>query len=113
MTNYSRGRAFEWEIRDQLREDGYQCYRCAGSRSSVDVLALKPGQIVYVQAKRDGRISPADRAILYAAATDVGAIPIVAARPPRKPIEYRRLVGTGPRDFEPWTPDLIADRKAG
>ncbi|MCX4095340.1 hypothetical protein [Nocardia sp. alder85J] len=109
MTQYQRGRAFEWQLRDALRADGYQVYRCAGSRSPVDLLALKPNQIVYVQAKRDGRISPADRATLLDAAVEIGALAIVAAREPRRPIRYRRLTGAGPKDWTEWHPDEVVD----
>jgi len=108
MTNYTRGRALEYEIRDRLREDGYQTFRTAGSRGVADIIAIKPGQILYVQAKRDGRISPAERTALFRAAADVGALPLVAARQPRKPIEWRALTGTRARDWEPWSPDAIA-----
>lgn len=107
MTNYTRGRALEYEIRDRLREDGYQAFRTAGSRGVADIVAIKPGQIVYCQAKKGGRISPAERTALFRAAADVGALPIVAARQPRQPIEWRRLTGTGPKEWQPWTPDQL------
>ncbi|MEV4127481.1 hypothetical protein [Nocardia sp. NPDC049707] len=108
MTQYRRGRDLEYAVRDHLQAEGYETFRSAGSRSPIDVIGFKPRHTVFVQCKLDGRCPPSERAELLRVAALAGAVPIVAARPPRKPIEYRRLVGSGPRDFEPWTPDLIA-----
>ena len=119
MTQYSQGRSFEYKIRDALRDDGYEVIRSAGSRSAVDLVAFKrwayvgPGwlhhHMLFVQCKRrDGNIGPDDRAELLRLANMAGTLPIVAHQPvPRKPIRYRRLTGTGPKDWQPWTPDEV------
>lgn len=40
MTNYTRGRAKEYECIDTLKLQGYQTHRTAGSHSEVDVFAF-------------------------------------------------------------------------
>lgn len=113
MTAYRRGADFERAVCTALRAEGYTVVRSAGSRSIVDVVALRPGVVVLIQAKRDGRCSPGERAELLRAAACIEAVPVVAYRLPRKGILYRRLTGTGPRDFEPWTADRTADGDSG
>lgn len=110
--HYQRGVRLEHAVRTALRADGFEVIRSAGSKSKVDLVAVKTGALVFVQCKLDGRCSPAERAELYRLAGLVGAVPVVAAKPPRTPISYRRLTGIGPRDHEPWIPDELADHAA-
>jgi Holliday junction resolvase len=107
VTNYTRGRALEHEVRAALRTDGFEVIRSAGSKSKVDLVAFKVGMVALIQCKRDGKCPPAERAELVRLAALIGAVPLVASRPPRKPIAYRRLTGIGPRDHEPWSSDEI------
>lgn len=109
MSNYSDGRRFEYKVRDALAADGYFLIRAAGSKGLIDLVAFKPGQMLFVQAKRrDGNIGPGSRGALMDLAAMVNAIPLVAHQPlPRRPIQYRRLTGTGPKDWQPWTPDEV------
>ena len=104
MTRYEGGRAFEYEVRRALEADGYWCIRAAGSKGKVDIVAVKDGQVLMVQVKRDGRCPPAERAEVarIAALLPGVGIPLIAARPG---VTYRRITGPGPRDWEPWTPD--------
>lgn len=108
-TQYQRGQRFAWKVRDQLRDDGYQVFVTAGSKTPADLIALKYGETLLVQAKRtSGTIPPAERVKLVDLAALVGAIPIVAHRPiPQKPIRYRRLTGWTAKEWEPWTPDQV------
>jgi Holliday junction resolvase len=110
MTHYRNGRDFEYKVRDELARDGYEMFRSAGSKTKIDLIAVKPGQLLFVQCKRtDPQISPDDRSRMLALAAMVGALPIVASKPiPRRPIQYRRLTGPGPKDWQPWTPDEVA-----
>lgn len=129
MSHYDNGRQFEYKVRNALASDGYETIRAAGSKGKVDLVAFKQipigpdvirmtvwdtathfRHLLFVQAKRrDGNIGPADRAELLRLARIAGALPIVAHQPvPRKPIQYRRLTGTGPKDWQPWTPDEVA-----
>lgn len=109
MTNYDAGRRFEWEVRDQLEADGYWVTRSAGSKTKVDLVAIKPGQVLLVQCKRDGKISPAERSevVRVAALLPTVGVPIVAQRLTRPArVGYARLTGTGPKDRTDWCPDL-------
>lgn len=107
MNNYHRGRRLEWEIQADLEGAGYETIRAASSKGIADVAAFKPGQTVFVQAKTNGRIPPAERvALLRLAAMVPGALAIVASRPK---VTYRRLTGPGPRDWVAWVPDEIGE----
>ena len=111
MTNYRNGRDFEWAVRDALIDDGYWVTRSAGSKTKVDLVAVKPGEVLFVQAKRDGKISPAERtALLELAAMLPGvAAPILAYRTGRPAhVVYALLLGPGPKDRCPWIPDEVA-----
>jgi Holliday junction resolvase len=108
MTNYPSGRAFEFEVRDRLRENGFQAFRTADPRMAADLIAIQPGRILYCRARRDGRTTPTERRALFRAAADVGALPVVARRYTRRPIQYRMLTDVGPLDWQPWTPDRTA-----
>jgi Holliday junction resolvase len=107
VTYYDRGRAFEHTVRDALRDDGYDVIRSAGSKTKVDLAAFKPGQALFIQCKRDGRTSPAERVELLRVAAHIGAVPLVAwKRVGAGAVLYWRLTGPGPRDRETWTSDV-------
>lgn len=107
MTNYARGRRLEWDAQHDLEDNGYDTIRAASSKGIADVVGFKPGQVVFVQAKTDGRISPADRVqLLRLAAMVPGAVAIVAARPRTT---YRLLTGPGPKDWIAWSPDITEE----
>lgn len=83
MTNYTRGRAFEYAIKHDLDSRGFWTLRSAGSHGIVDLVAVSldgEGTLLFVQAKRDGRISPADRKILCNIAALASAHPILASK---------------------------------
>lgn len=107
MSHYRNGREFEWKVRDDLVDNGYDVIRSAGSKTKVDLSAFKPGQAVFVQCKRDGRISPAERVELLRMASHIGAIPVVAWKKPRNTtIHYWQLTGPGPAERIEWTTDI-------
>ena len=109
MTNYDRGRRFEWAVRDHLTAEGYDVIRSAGSKSKVDLVALKPGQTLLVQCKRNGKCPPGERvALLRLASYSTTSVPIVAElkdRPAR--ISLRRLTGPRHAEWEPFTTDEV------
>lgn len=80
MSNYDRGRRFEYAVRDHLRTNGYDVIRSAGSKTKVDLVAIKTGQVLLVQCKLDGKISPTERTELVRIASAAGGWPIVASR---------------------------------
>lgn len=51
MTIYSRGRAFEYRVRDFLKRNGWFVIRSAGSKTPVDLAAFKSNRTVFLQCK--------------------------------------------------------------
>lgn len=111
MTHYHDGRAFEYIVKKALIADGYDLVlRTAGSKTKVDLAAFKPGQAVFIQCKRDGRTTPAERTELLRVAAHIGAIPVIAWKRPRvAAVLYWRLTGPGPQDREIWSPDTVLE----
>lgn len=101
--NYANGAQLERDAKDNLEADGYWCVRAAGSKGVVDVLAMKPGQMLMVQAKKNGVCPPAERAALLELAATFEALPLVAWRD--RGVKYRRLTGPGPKEWVPWQAD--------
>ena len=107
MSHYRSGAEFERAVRIALIEDGYDVIRSAGSKTKVDLAAFKPGQAVFVQCKRDGRIGPAERTELLRIASHIDAIPVVAWKQVgRSAIHYWQLTGPGPAERIEWTTDI-------
>lgn len=53
MTNYTRGRVAEWEMRRILENSGWRCVRAAGSKGPIDLVAFnKRGLVRMIQCKR-------------------------------------------------------------
>jgi Holliday junction resolvase len=110
VTNYTQGRALEYQVIADLESDGYRCTRAAGSKGAADIVALKPGEVVLVQVKRDNpQIKPRERAALWELAQYVKGVPVVAYKASRQPIIYRELIGAGPTDWKPWTADRVGE----
>jgi Holliday junction resolvase len=109
MTNYDNGRRFEWAVRDHLIADGYDVFRSAGSKTKVDMTAVKTGQLLFVQCKRDGKISPAERAKLLQLATLIDcAVPVLAWKEFGKAqVLLAVLTGPGPKDRRPFHTDQV------
>lgn len=60
MTEYERGAYLERRVRAHLQHDGYLVVRSAGSKSPLDLLAVKVGETLLIQVKRGGRLPVAD-----------------------------------------------------
>lgn len=54
--HYRNGRAFEHRVRADLEANGYRCFRTAGSKTKVDLIAVKHGQVLLIQCKRSGAL---------------------------------------------------------
>jgi Holliday junction resolvase len=106
VTPYQRGYRFERQIVADLKRHGYWVVSSRGSKGKVDVLGIKQGEILLVQAKLNGQCPPVERSALLLLARQTGGRPIVANKPPRG-VTYRELTGPGPRDHQPWTPDTL------
>lgn len=104
MSHYSRGRALEHDARAYLRDQGYDVFRTAGSKTAVDLIAIKAGSVLLVQAKTSGILPPAERAeLMRLTAILPGSEALLVTRPRTT---FHRLTGTGPKDREPWTGDI-------
>lgn len=92
MTNqYGAGRAREYKVRDLLIAEGYDVVRSAGSKGAIDLVAIKAGQILFVQVKTTTPPGPASWNKLYDLASHVGAVPVLATCAPRMPIRLEVL----------------------
>lgn len=45
--HYLRGRAFEYQIKKLLQDNGFTVTRAAGSHSPFDLIAVKPGKEIW------------------------------------------------------------------
>lgn len=54
MSNYSKGRAFEYRAQKLLEAAGYQTTRAAGSKGVVDVVAYGCGPVRLISIKSNG-----------------------------------------------------------
>jgi len=52
VTNYERGRRFEYYIMQKLRKAGFYVIRSAGSHSLADLVALGSNSVILVQCKK-------------------------------------------------------------
>lgn len=93
QTLYRYGRQFEYRVRDQLREFGFFCLRSPRSLSPLDLVAIKPGAVLFVQCKRNGELGVNGWNALLDLSRSVGAIPLLAeVAPARGHILYWRLL---------------------
>ena len=95
-TKYRLGRRVEYWFRDKLQADGYFVMRSPGSKSPVDLVAIKPGQVLFVQCKRGGSLPPKEWNAIYDLAVSSGAVPVMAENP--FPREHRMWRLTGRKD---------------
>ena len=51
MNHYRRGADFERAVRAHLQDNGYECIRSAGSKTKVDLIAIKTGELLLIQCK--------------------------------------------------------------
>jgi Holliday junction resolvase len=102
MTQYSRGADFERKVKADLQANGYFVVRAAGSHGPVDLTAQAPGPIVvWVQCKRDGKMSLVDRRALVQLSYAFHATPILAFKDDDGDIKYSELDGDGYLDWHP------------
>lgn len=95
-TNYSRGRAFEYRVRDLMKERGaLLVVRAAGSHTPADLVAIFPWEVALIQCKRDGKLPKGEQESLVAIARAAPAQNIVCyhakAGPNGRGIDLQRL----------------------
>ena len=109
MSNYDHGATLERSVKSCLQANGYFAVKSGGSKGPVDVVAIKRGEILLVQCKTDGYLSPLERVELRKLALDLGAVPLSAGwhkngRAARV-IRFTELTSMGPAGNREWTPD--------
>ena len=113
MSGYSDGRKLEYAAMLDLTENGYWTIRAAGSKGAADIVAIKAGQLIFIQCKRSGVMAPAERAVLLDLATMFKGIPLCArwvkAGRAARTVEFRQLTGPGPKDWRPWSADYALE----
>ena len=120
MSQYQRGHQFEKDTREHLREHGYTVVRSAASKTKIDLIAWKFGEILFVQCKvGKSPVGTAEWNEVFAAGHAVPSCKAIVAHkePGRKMPQYwlllqprlprsRAIHGTHWID---WTPDEVAD----
>jgi hypothetical protein len=126
-----RGTALELAVRREFDASGYRTMRAAASQGSIkaDIIAIKPGQVVFVQAKRHGPkraasgravdVPPAEWNALLEAALWVpgrGGVALIATGIPTSIMYYEitGMKGPGTRaiPWRAWTLDEVAAEPA-
>lgn len=97
---YHRGRRFEWEVRATLLELGWHVIRAAGSKTKADLVAMRGGATLLLQAKRTGWPGPAERMAIAKVAQAGGATAYAVSRGDRATLLFRRI----------WSDGSLADR---
>ena len=82
VSNYSRGAAFENRTQARLEEQGWFVVRSAGSKTLIDLVAVKADeQPLFVQCKSGSRsLSRNERTAFVEFARAKGAVPVLVER---------------------------------
>lgn len=84
MTNYEKGRRFEYRVRDLFKKHGFVVIRAAQSKP-IDLVCLKNGKSILIECKtRKSSLSKNGRQELLHMAKTSRAIPILAYKEKRK-----------------------------
>jgi len=59
--NYNAGRRLEYKVKKQWEKDGFTVFRTAGSHGSVDLIAVQPNDISFIQCKRCQTMAQANK----------------------------------------------------
>lgn len=103
MTQYARGRRFEYRVKQDLEKRGYYAVLSPGSHSVTDIIGIRytgytdlltvhTHRLLFVQCKFNGTLGPQDWNELMDVAAKHGGIPILSDTVgPRKPLRYWQL----------------------
>jgi len=109
---YRLGRALEYRARDEMKKRGYFVMRSPASKSPIDLVAIRAGEILFVQCKRSGVLCPSEWNELWALTKTTGAVPIMARlHESGRGTEYFRLTAPkdGSRKGQPMEPFIFND----
>jgi hypothetical protein len=113
VTNYRNGANLERAAKRYLEDNGYYVTKSGGSKGVVDLVALKPGEVLLVQCKTDGYLAPAERTALRQLALRLNATALAGrwAKEGRaaRTVGFAELVSMEPAGNRPWTPDHALD----
>lgn len=94
-SNAQRGTYLERVVMDILVDLGYCVVRSAGSHGVADLVAVKPGTVLFVQSKmRASLLGSREWRELWATSMKAGAIPILAHRPTPRTVAFAMLKGS-------------------
>lgn len=86
---YRRGRSFEYQVANYLKERGWIVIRSPQSKSPTDLVAIRSGsQAMLVQCKLGSSFGPSERNALSEMAKAAGAKAVLATRPKRGLIQF-------------------------
>ena len=110
VSRYDGGAALERAAKKLLEGSGYYVVRSAGSKGVADMVALKPDEVVLVQCKTDGYLSPGERVAFRGLCVRLGAVCVVGwweRTGPRggRSAAFLELTSMGPAGFRSWIPD--------
>lgn len=106
---YRAGVTLEKRISKHLRGEGFFAVESRGSHGIADIVAVREGEVLAVQAKTSGTFSTAEWNALLDAGHDYGMTPLLAFRDGRKLVFWElmciRSRGSRllPGDYEVWT----------
>jgi Holliday junction resolvase len=89
---YGLGYRFEYAIKQQLERRGYYVVRSHGSKGEIDMVAIgKDRPVLFIQAKRMGKISSQEWNAVYDVAMTAGAWPVLVMRESARTTSYFRM----------------------
>lgn len=94
MNHRARGIRLEYVVADHLRDRGYVTIRSAGSHGPCDIVAVKQGTVLCVQAKITlSSLGSREWTELWDLAKEANGVPLVAYRPSMRTLAFSRLMG--------------------
>jgi Holliday junction resolvase len=111
MSNATRGIYLERRVAEILAKDGWFTIRAAGSHGIADVVAIAPGQVVFIQCKTAGVMRGGEWNRLYVVAMAMGATPVLAqyASETHRAILFLEITGEHTPRSKSW-PHHVWDR---
>lgn len=102
-TNYARGRAFEYRVRDIFGDLNYVVLRSAGSHTPIDLIAIDVnGKVLFIQCQRGRWFAKEKLVELCKVARRAHTIAVIACRSKQRgKVDFYQLKGSRKISFEP------------